>query len=118
MSDTPRTDAEAFFVLDANEMFPREHNHEPDGTYVSSGFARSLERQLAEAQAEIEADDRNAQGFLDLIHKLEATIERMKPVVLAAREMKRDYREVDGFGPGATNIFFEAVGDYEAKEPK
>ena len=51
MSDTPRTDEQAFDVLDANDEHPREHNVHCGGEYVYAELARELEKQLAERDA-------------------------------------------------------------------
>ena len=74
MSDTPLTDKAAIGF--ARILVDRETHECVE--IIPSDFARTLECQLAEAQAEIEADNRNAQGFLDQIHKMSQEIERMR----------------------------------------
>lgn len=51
---TPRTDAEAGDVLDANEEYSQDFKKSIDGSYVPSDFSRTLERELIAARAEIE----------------------------------------------------------------
>lgn len=61
-SETPRTDAESGYILDANEEYSQEFKKSRDGEYVPADFARQLERELADAKREIDELRRKVQG--------------------------------------------------------
>ena len=95
--------------------------------YTAADEIDGLRAQLAEAQAEIEADNRNAQGFLDQIHEMSATIERMKQVTDALLNHCPDMECMECakiICPHKDSMHFHHDGcpscayDYEAKEPK
>ena len=75
-----------------------------------------LQEQLAKAQAEIEADNRNAQGFLDQIHEMSQEIARMRPVVGAAILLKKDLAIDGDLSRHYNELVVDAVRGYEAGE--
>ena len=48
MNATPRTDAQAGWVLDSTPVHAQGFEQDPDGSYVPADFARKLERELME----------------------------------------------------------------------
>lgn len=54
LTPTPRTDAAAGFVQDANEEYPQCFLQCPDGTYVPVEVARQMERELATVTRRLE----------------------------------------------------------------
>ena len=55
MSDTPRTDANAGFVLDSTPVHCQSFEPTSDGSYVRVEFVRELERENARLRSELEA---------------------------------------------------------------
>lgn len=68
MSDTPRTDAHAGFVLDSTPVHCQSFDPTPDGTYVPVDFARELERECARLQKELNEARYTIEQLNDVLH--------------------------------------------------
>jgi hypothetical protein len=108
MSDTPRTEAAR---IEYANWKAQVQPCQPPSSVVLDGwdFARILERQLAKAQADLKKMRAAFEtSSTSEENRLRAEVERMQPVVDAARD-----EILGGSIPGALE---KAVRDYEAKE--
>jgi len=82
MSDTPRTDIREFTgFLNAGE------------TAVSSDFARQLERELAEAQADADHWKGECNALQRMVHEAQAEIERKDQLIEQMRDTLKHVRQ-------------------------